>query len=521
MEEEDCPEGLPAYSSLFVLDAPSRQPWWRAYFGIQRDLPQASKGALVILPAAGRVFALTFGHVAHNLKEDSYEYDFGLRVTLNCVDPKKLKNTDVLEPGAARRQRTQVAIDSDLTYFDFDRDSKILQSLTGKAKAEHRHIINHATGASNLRINTRVAANELIGLCEQLLALYASDAYLATFPDIHNVTPVRDPNIVQQLNATLLDGFRQKSPELYLAVPELVDYHEGLYVAFTGAGESKIYTDVLLDRYYEYLAVHERPLQGIDLETLRRHALTITTEDGQPRKAHSIFKSLVFDATDASTGKTHHLAEGQWYCVASSYVDRLREYLDPRCVPTSLPAYVHANEGDYNAAVAATSDAYTCLDKTDISLTGQTMIEPCDLYALEDENAVLHHVKVSTFSADLSHLFNQGLNAVQLLKLEKQAREKLTALLRDKLGDGCDPLLAPVIAERFAVSFAIVTHKDASQKSNNLPLFSRISLMRALKSLQVMGVPATFGFVVDSRPKVEGKKKPRKKKQAASGNLAS
>ena len=123
---------LPPSASLFVLDNPSGEPWWKWYFGIKKTLIQASKGALIFIPVDGRYFVLSFGHVFHNLHESSYEYDFGLRVTLNSVDPNKLKSTDILEPGAARRQRTQVPVDSDLTYFDFDHDSSILKSLTGK-----------------------------------------------------------------------------------------------------------------------------------------------------------------------------------------------------------------------------------------------------------------------------------------------------------------------------------------------------------------------------------------------------
>ena len=65
---------LPPGATLFVLDGAPRPPWWKSYFGVQRDLLQASKGALVFLPVEGRVFALAFGHVAHNLRDESYEY---------------------------------------------------------------------------------------------------------------------------------------------------------------------------------------------------------------------------------------------------------------------------------------------------------------------------------------------------------------------------------------------------------------------------------------------------------------
>jgi len=58
----------------------------------------------------------------------------------------------------------------------------------------------------------------------------------------------------------------------------------------------------------------------------------------------------------------------------------------------------------------------------------------------------------------------------------------------------------------------MVTHKYPKHKSSNLPLFSRISLMRNLKALQVRGVKANFGFISDESPKSQGKKKKRKKK---------
>ena len=150
VDARSAPEG----ASLFILDSAPTDPWWKHFFGIQQEIKQVSKGALVFLPVRERTFALSFGHVYHKLKDESYEYDFGLRVTLNCVDPNELKSTDTLEPGAARRQRTQVPIGSDLTYFDFYRDSSILKSLTGKVKGQYANLFKHATGSSSLLISS-------------------------------------------------------------------------------------------------------------------------------------------------------------------------------------------------------------------------------------------------------------------------------------------------------------------------------------------------------------------------------
>jgi uncharacterized protein (TIGR04141 family) len=52
--------------------------------------------------------------------------------------------------------------------------------------------------------------------------------------------------------------------------------------------------------------------------------------------------------------------------------------------------------------------------------------------SIESNHAVFHHIKISSFSAQLSHLFNQGANAIQLLKLEPQSYSP-AELLKDGL----------------------------------------------------------------------------------------
>jgi uncharacterized protein (TIGR04141 family) len=235
---------LPAKAVLYVLDAEQTQPWWRGYFGIKKSLLHSAKGAIVFLPVKARWFALCFGHVSHNLREDSYEHGFGLTVTLNSVDPKRLKSTDILEPGAARRRRTQVPMESDLTFFDFDRDSTILTMLTGKVKDEHRDLFRYATGSANLRISSAVASDGLPEVCARLLGLYDSNDYKTTFPDIHNIQPVRDPVEIAKLDTKLVAAVRAKDKTLILTIPDMVNYEDDVFASFGGSGLSKIYDDV-------------------------------------------------------------------------------------------------------------------------------------------------------------------------------------------------------------------------------------------------------------------------------------
>lgn len=514
LDDDIGAQGLPEGATLFVLDSDPRPPWWKSYFGVEKNLLQASKGALVFLPVGDRCFALSFGHVAHNLIDSSYEYDFGLRVTLNSLDPHKLKSTDTLDPGAAKRQRTQLPIESELTLFDFDGDSSILRSLTGKVRDEHKELFRHATGGSSLRISTDIEADGLATLCETLLDLYRSEEYKDAFPEIQNIVPVRDPAQVEALNGRLLEAFRGRNPDLNITVPEIINYSDNLFAAFAGVGRSLIYDDVYIGRYYDYLDEHGADLNAMGVEDLRRHSLILTDEDGNGRDRYSIFKSLVFDTTlNGAQGETFHLCEGSWYRIDDAYIARLSVYLDPLCADSDLPPYVHPSEGEYNEAVAAADAAIACLDKKNISPDGQTPVEPCDLLAIRDGVATFYHVKVSTLSAQLSHLFNQGVNAVELMRLEPEAVDKLEGLIREALvGGDADGMVTLVRDRHYRIVFGIVTRKDPAARSLNLPLFSRISLMRGMKALQLMDVPGRVIFIADQVVAAGGRKKKRKQK---------
>ena len=336
---------------------------------------------------------------------------------------------------------------------------------------KYEHLFKTATGASNLRISLKLAPGELTELCSSLLALYLSDSYKETFPSIQDISPVRDPTLTNHLNEILIEAIKERDDRLSLTVPEIINYEEGLFVAFRGTGASDLYADVFINSYYDYLTQNEFDLAKLNIETLKRHKLVLTKEDGAPRDIpHQILKSLIFDCT--FDGETYHLAEAAWYKVEPTSHEKLNSYLDTVCADLTLPPYNHASEGVYNESVPAANGSFVCLDTENISPTGQTQVEPCDLYAVEDDRAVFFHVKVSTLSSALSHHFNQGANALELILLEEESLTKLKALIKSKApAVAYASLVAPLDKSSHRVVFAIVTHKPKQKKSLNLPLF--------------------------------------------------
>jgi uncharacterized protein (TIGR04141 family) len=121
------------------------------------------------------------------------------------------------------------------------------------------------------------------------------------------------------------------------------------------------------------------------------------------------------------------------------------------------------------------------------------------------------HVKLGTSSDTLSHLFKQGVNSMQLLKTDRAALERLKALVRARAESGvAEAAIDAIEQQRYSISFAVVTHKTQLDRgSDNLPIFSRISLRRALVALQAMGVSANVQMVSDKTDRA-GRKKVRK-----------
>ena len=492
MTQIDDATTIPSSASLFIGDNPPRPPWWKAHFGIQQDLHQSLKSALLFVPVKDRHFVLSFGHAYSKLNDNSYEYDFGLCVTLNSIEPQLLNSIDTVEPANGRRRRTQIPNASDISLFGFNKDSAILRNITGRVKGQHKDIFKNPSGAVSLKINSSVPADKIPELLNTLLEIYKDKSYTGKFPGLLNITPVKDPELIALLNDKLLTALKEKSESLHLTIPEIIDYHKVGSIRFKSRKKSTNFTDIYLENYYEYLKQTDRSLEHVNLEDTQKQKIVLLQSDESTEfKSFSLYKCFVFDTCIDGSDDVYNLDEGNWYKVKSSYLEELKNYLDPLCKETNLPNYEHDNEGAYNASVSKQNRDYVCLDRKDISPSKETQIEPCDLFTVDGNEALFIHVKRNTKSASISHLVNQGQNSATVIQSMDESLQKLHDLL--KLNN--QQQLPSKRSDKFKVCFAIITHKDISKKSEILPLFSRISLMRALKDLNNGIVDAWYEFI--------------------------
>lgn len=512
LTEVSYPTTVKSSWPTFVASRPPDPPWWRDYFGIPDPVQQGFAGAIVFVDASNRTFALTFGHTAHQLRDEAYEYDFGLRTTLNAVEPDEIRNTDELDPATSRRRRTQLTERADLTYFDFDGDSSVLRSLTGAIRPKYQSLFSHATGASNLRVSTKAQSADLPLLLEKIYDVYKKKTYKTAFPAAGNIRPVKDPTLLMALDAELLTAVKAKSSDVSVTIPEIVNFQDDFEISYSGHGKSKLYLDASSENYYEYLTSASVSFTTLTVDNLKHQRLQIVDDAQIVRAKYSMHKCFVFEVSLSKKKGTFHLTEGTWYRVDDDYLKSLTDYLDARISKTSVPARTMHLESEYNdKQLVPHWPGSVLLDTTNTSPKGEKAIEPCDVIRLDQKHAVLTHVKLGVKSSLLSHLFSQGENSALLLSQSDEALEILCQLVKDR-SSTFDT--TPIEQRRFKVEYLIVTHNDHSLMSGALPLFSRIGLRRALQTLASMRIDAVFILAGDDFA-IPARAKKRKDKAAA------
>lgn len=293
-----------------------------------------------------------------------------------------------------------------------------------------------------------------------------------------------------------MNAFKDAPVDLVLAIPEIIDYSKPFKVKFSGSGRSnKEYEDVYIGAYRHYLRETETNIEDVNVNDFRRHKMQIINENGYKIKEYTIYKSFLFDCE--IDGEHFHLCDGEWYLIKTDLIQKLSDAINPHFVEHHplLPACVYKSESEYNQSVPNIYNNAFCLDGKNISISGQTTVEPCDILAEESGEVHLIHVKISTRSSSLSHLFNQGANSVELLRKETESKEKLKELV------GNNPELSELIDnEKFKVVYGIITNKamsNSNDRSKNLPIFSRISLSRTLSYLKMMRIPCSVYLIPD------------------------
>lgn len=432
-----------------------------------------------------RWFVFAFGYGRAMLDQDKVEPRFGLRVTLNAVNPDELHSIDAKRfEGAKFQIRRQAAGKTSLDVFGLDVRQDIVNAVYGRPRSD-LNLGSSLGGRDSLRISTDRKVTELPDLCGKLLEIYNSEDYKERFGWIDHLQPVRDPKKVDELNDALVRRLNSHDTErIDLAIPDMVDPDR---ISGFKYGTDTLQPDLDLEALLSRLNQTRKQSQALTLDLLRKRRISYFYEsDDAASGSWSVYKCLVAEIEEQRERRLYVLTEGEWFEVHADLVSEVGNYLKslPACHLPFPESEVTMREDEYNEWASQILPDTILQDRKLVHVGGaHGKVEPCDL--LTKKRHIIH-VKRKHSSATLSHLYAQAQVSAELLRSDAQFRE----LWRQQIAND-NPAFSNVIQTSFQrgqyeVVLVILTDK-AEDIPLHLPFFARLQLQLTAQHLQDIG----------------------------------
>ncbi len=467
---------------LYVSSSPSRAPKWAEIFAGHSDPPLTLKrptfGAVLLVPASRRLFALTFGSGRHLLAHGAYERNFGLRVALNLVDPDRIRSAQSRTfVDTALQVRRQVAEPSDIVGLELDVQRDLLTTLEGTVARDG--FGKRVSGADAARFTEAMEAKNIPSVCRNLYRASQKSTYKKRYPWIDWISPVVDPDeeagLTGEALRRMLDGdfdrFDVYPPEM--VSEDVVEYG------------TKRSTTVMEPTRELLRAMVERSGVG-DPEALEEllsgNYIKAHNEEGLPIKRWSWWECLYYE--HRGTGGSVVLDRGVWYRVDRDEAKAINDFVaEIEHSGLGLPDAERSEiEKYYNERVAKAA-GFRLLDRKLIKpIAGESSIEACDLFA--KDGSLVHVKRRKGGSSGLSHLFAQALVSSQLLVRAPTVAPQIRA----QLGDWGDRVKDPPKPRDHPVVLAVMLAAESSgDGARALPLFSKVFMRQNVRQLREMG----------------------------------
>ena len=474
------PNEIDASMTLYIKKPRARPPSWAKFFAGYVDPEHfgtnRSTAAVLLVKTSSRLFAVVFGQGRHLLNLLTVEQTFGLLVTLNTVDPSKVRSIDKASLDRQGIQsRIQASRDATARDFGLDLEQDLVRAVAGMPLAGAPG--ESVSGFDSLNTVSRIRLPELKAHLAQSLKKSQERIYRRNFAWIDQIREVRVPRLQATLSALLCEQIKSGTRDRCWMAPDgIIDWEQVSYFQFGSGRTAPKWGTLTLDRYLEHLG----DARKINVKTLFEGQVRALRADDL--LAHTWPSGRCLQAEVEYQQKSYLLSGGKWYEIAKDFVASINEVVGriPRA-HLGLPAYRDLTEGVYNQRVAQASQGRYCLMDADNVVIGggSGRVEFCDLYSLERD---VVHIKRYSGSATLSHLFSQASVSGQSFKTDAAFRQKVDAKLAatHKLKD----FRSPLVQDEYRVVIGIVGGPMASAE---LPFFSRVTLKNCFQQLTGYG----------------------------------
>jgi uncharacterized protein (TIGR04141 family) len=477
--------------SLYIKPTLDRTPAWLSLFegalGQVVNVHNASSAAIWTVQAGERAYALSFGYGKSLLRPGTWEEDFGLRVTLNAVDPSRIRSIDRVKFDAiSQHSQIQASREANIIEFGLDVEQDILRAVTGKPR--DAALATQLTGKDALKADVRLLLSDIPSYLVRLGEIFVQNTYKEHFSWVDQVSEVRDPSKIQRLDQELIAKITAGNfDRLWLAIPDRVEWEGVAGFKYRDSHKAPVHSDVYFPTFLQDEGENFVP----SIDTLKKHRriYSVSHENDLMISSWTVYRCIYCEIE--SEAETFLLNNGKWYRVRSDFLNMVdHSFEEVTNHELHLPDFSHDSEEDYNESVATQlPDTFCLMDRRLIHLVGRDAIEFCDLYS---SAKLIIHVKRYRGSATLSHLFSQGVVSGELFCTIPEFREGVN----NQLSEGfrfANTLQRPR-NEEFEVVFGIVSK---SRNPLKLPFFSRVNLRNAVQRLRAFGYKVSVVKVQD------------------------
>jgi len=451
---------------------------------------------LLLVKVQDRIFAVTTGFGFAAIDRSRLETNFGLRVTLNGVDPVKIKSIEARNIDLVTRQtRTNLNRNSDLSEFDVEFDSELVNRIAGQPK--DGAVGKKLAGADSLALTSDAEFDELGDKCTQLLNLYLSDNYKEAFGFIDNVKIIKNKAEIALLEQKLIEAIDRRVPDKLSLAEPTIENEENIekYKIWYKRHAMEI-EEISVASVFHFL--NDNNLFSSSFNTpfdLLHKVFIIGIDQGgnAVTKKHSLLEWAVFETQ--LNGDTYILSLRDWCKIARDFLKQIEQGIAAvKLWEHRLPdMFLGEKEGDYNRRVAGTFDEFALFDKANAPIIGRSTAEVCDLLRRDAPHFVC--VKKETRSSTLRHLFSQGSVSAELLNDRKEYRQ----FILDKLPKGWSPSFDLDNPDKPSIVFVYaVSTKAGRSLPQGLPFFSKVNLLHHKRIIERMGFQVRF-YQIDMR----------------------
>jgi len=303
--------GGSSIGDLHVKRSGQKVPHWAVLFQGSTvpqlpNIPSQSAAAVWLIRVQKRLFAITFGYGRALLVPGCSEEDFGLKVTLNCVDTERVRSVDRVKLDAiAQHSQIQASREASIGDFGLDVEQDLLRAVTGKPLKSQLGL--RLTGKDSLHVHANVDLNEITDLLARYLAEYSKRTYRERFPWVDQIHELQDPTKIEQLEKEIVQRLRTQDLEhLWLTIPEPIDWSRVSGFKYGRSRNAKLHEDIHFTSYLEEYGKTDE----IAIETLKyASVLAISEDDGNVLYHWPLFRCIY--AEIKSGGHTYLLNNGK------------------------------------------------------------------------------------------------------------------------------------------------------------------------------------------------------------------